>query len=79
MTLEDKIIQKEDEFFQKHLQSPDTIILRPDTKMQLTQEIYAGTKDRTECLLIDIDIYMGMAVAVTSKDGFPEFKLAVTL
>lgn len=76
MTMSDEIIKAEEEFFNKHLQSADTIILSPDGFAQLRWELQQdGYMDVDD--LIEIQHYEGLEVAISTKDNYPNFKLAL--
>lgn len=69
-TIHDRIIKAEEAFFNKYLQAPNMLVLRPEAKTELMD-------DSGMDFFGDMDDYEGMTVSVTFKDNFPEFKLAV--
>ena len=76
MDLENRILEKETDFFNTEVRNPKYIIMRPDAKEELKFLYYERQGiDNLDAIALPFNSYNGLIVAISEKPGFPDFIL----
>jgi hypothetical protein len=67
--LEAAILQAEQAFFESNVMEAKILVLRPEVRVQLAEELGYSWEH-------DLNSYAGLIVCVCDDPGFPDFKLA---
>lgn len=74
MNLKDRIDKAESEFFDKNIQEPQFLIMRPEAREELKFLIAEEDgKEIMEVLNKQLNSYMGLTIAICFKKEFPDF------
>lgn len=75
MSLKSRVESAKEEFWLDNREAPEVIIVRPEIKMELIMIQY-GVKSFEEAIMLDLNYFLDMQVAVSDDSEFPDFKLA---